>query len=79
MTIQPLGRGGLALSLSNADLIGLPGVSLEALNDLQLLRLLRLVGVPLPPRTRIEVYSRQDALLLFVRPPRRPRHFGYIF
>lgn len=79
MTIQPLGRGSLALSLSNADLIGLPGVSLDDLSALQLIDLLRRTGVALPPRTRIEVYPRRDALLLFIQPPRRPRHYGYIF
>lgn len=79
MTIQPLGRGSLALSLSCADLTGLPGVSPDTLDNLQLLALLRRAGITLPPRSRVEVYARSDALLLLIQPPRRPRHYGYIF
>ena len=63
MTIQPLGRGVLALSLNARELF--PGEALPAF--------LRRKGLNLPPRTRVEAFFHADALLVVVTPPRRPR------
>lgn len=77
MTIQPYSGSAVVLCLTAADLRE-RRISPADPDPAATRRLLRELGLPLPNRTRVEAFALEGALLLFIRWPRRPRHYNSI-